>query len=77
MTLHRFETCRITCDGPGCHMTSCVRSSQAEAQVVIDEAGWTTEVVRLVGDEFIDRHLCPKCQRGGNRPHWWPKEDAT
>lgn len=61
---------RIVCDYPDCDATTRLwREDEDSAYSDADDLKWLTIEVELDGDEYVDRHFCPR-HLDTTRPEW-------
>lgn len=68
---------RIVCDYPDCDATTRLwREDEDSAYSDADDLKWLTIEVELDGDEYVDRHFCPR-HLDTTRPEWASEYIAT
>lgn len=61
---------RIVCDYPDCHATTRLwREDEDSAFSDADDLNWLTVEVGLDGDDYVERHFCPR-HLDTTRPEW-------
>ena len=61
---------RIVCDYPDCDATTRLwRENEDSAYSDADDLKWLTIEVELDGDEYVERHFCPR-HLDTTRPEW-------